>query len=59
VIEFADIYAYDLSTVILAGPTVLLVAFALAAAWMNRVPSHIRACDPAPKALRLADFQPL
>jgi len=47
-IEFANIYAYDLNTVILAGPAILLVAFALAAAWMNRVPSHVRAFDPAP-----------
>jgi hypothetical protein len=47
-IEFANIYAYDLNTVILAGPVVLLVAFALAAARLNRVPSPIRTADPAP-----------
>ena len=47
-IEFASIYAYDLNTLILAGPTVLLAVFALAAAWMNRVPTRVRAFNPAP-----------
>jgi len=46
--EFADIFAYDLNTVILAGPAVVLAAFALAAAWMNHVPSHVRALEMAP-----------
>ena len=46
--EFADIFAYDLNTVIVAGPAVLLAAFALAVASMNRVPSRVRALDLAP-----------
>ena len=46
--EFADIYAYDLNTVIVAGPAVVLAIFALAAAWMNHVPSRVRALDLAP-----------
>jgi hypothetical protein len=46
--QFADIFAYDLNTVVLAGPAVVLVAFALAAAWINRVPSRVRAFDLAP-----------
>ncbi|HEY6256054.1 MAG TPA: hypothetical protein VIY51_09710 [Xanthobacteraceae bacterium] len=46
--EFADISAYDLNTVILAGPVVLLVIFALIAARMNRVPTRVRAFELAP-----------
>jgi len=46
--QFADIFAYDLNTVILAGPAVLLAALALAAAWINRVPTRVRALDLAP-----------
>jgi hypothetical protein len=46
--EFANISVYDLNTLIMAGPTVLLVAFALAVAFMNRVPSRVRAFDLAP-----------
>jgi hypothetical protein len=46
--QFADIFAYDLNTVIVAGPAVLLVAFALAAAWVNRVPTRARALELAP-----------
>jgi hypothetical protein len=46
--EFADIFAYDLNTVILAGPAVALALFSFAVAWMNHVPSRIRAFDLAP-----------
>jgi hypothetical protein len=46
--EFADIFAYDLNTVVLAGPAVVLAIFALATAWMNHVPSRVRAFDLAP-----------
>jgi hypothetical protein len=46
--EFADIFAYDMNTVILAGPAVVLAIFALAAAWMNREPTRVRVFDPAP-----------
>ena len=46
--EFADIFAYDLNTVVLAGPAVVLAIFALAAAWMNHVPSRVRALEMAP-----------
>ena len=43
--EFADIFAYDLNTVILAGPAVVLAVFT---AWANHVPSRIRALELAP-----------
>jgi hypothetical protein len=46
--EFADIFAYDLNTVILAGPAVVLAVFSFAVAWMNHVPSRVRAFDLAP-----------
>jgi hypothetical protein len=46
--EFADIFFYDLNTVILAGPAVLLAVFALAAAWLNHAPTPIRTVDLAP-----------
>ena len=46
--EFADIFTYDLNTVIVAGPVVVLAIFTLAAAWMNHVPSRVRAFDLAP-----------
>jgi hypothetical protein len=46
--QFADIFAYDLNTVIVAGPAVLLAIFTLAAAWTNHVPSRVRALDLAP-----------
>jgi len=46
--QFADIFAYNLNTLIVAGPAVLLAAFAVAVAWMNRVPSRVRALDLAP-----------
>lgn len=50
--EFAAIYSYDLTTVILAGPAVLLAIVALGAAWMNRVPRRIGAPDLAPVIAR-------
>lgn len=46
--EFADIFAYDLNTVVVAGPAVVLAAFAVAVAWINRVPTRVRAFDLAP-----------
>jgi hypothetical protein len=46
--EFADIFAYDLNTVILAGPAVVLAIFSFAVARMNHVPSRVRAFDLAP-----------
>lgn len=46
--EFANLFAHNLNTVVLATPTVVLVAFALAVALMNRVPSRVRALDLAP-----------
>jgi hypothetical protein len=46
--QFADIFAYDLNTAIVAGPAVVLAIFTLAAAWMNHVPSRVRAFDMAP-----------
>ena len=46
--EFAAIFAYDLNTVILAGPAVVLAIFALAAGWMNHVPSRVSAYELAP-----------
>jgi hypothetical protein len=46
--ESADIFAYGLNTVIVAGPAVVLAIFALATAWMNHVPSRVRALDLAP-----------
>jgi hypothetical protein len=48
IMESADIFAYGLNTVIVAGPAVVLAIFALAAAWMNRVPSRVRALALAP-----------
>jgi hypothetical protein len=46
--QFADIFAYDLNTLIVAGPAVLLAVFAFAVARMNRVPTRVRALDLAP-----------
>jgi hypothetical protein len=46
--EFANIFASDLNTVVLAGPAIVLAIFALAAAWRNRVPTRVRAFDMAP-----------
>jgi hypothetical protein len=46
--EFAEIFAYDLNTVILAGPAVVLAILAFAAAWMNHVPSRVSAFEMAP-----------
>ncbi len=45
-IEFANVS--DLDTLILAGPTVLLVIFALALGWKNRIPTRVRAFELAP-----------
>jgi hypothetical protein len=48
-IEFADIFAYDLSTVVfMVGMTVMVTAGAVVVAWMNRVPTTVRALDLAP-----------
>jgi len=47
-IEFANISAIDLNTLVTAGPTAILVVFALAVALMNRVPSRVSAFDLAP-----------
>jgi hypothetical protein len=46
--EFAEIFAYDLNTVILAGPAIILAIFAFATAWTNHVPSRVSAFDMAP-----------
>ena len=46
--QFADIFAHDLSTVIVAGSAVVLAALAFAAAWINRVPTRVRALDLVP-----------
>jgi hypothetical protein len=45
--EFADIFAYDMNTVILAGPAAILAFFALAAAWMGRAPARAFVRAPA------------
>jgi hypothetical protein len=44
--EFTDFA--DLNAFVLAAPTVVLVIFALTAAWMNRVPTRVRAFELAP-----------
>ena len=46
--EFADIFAYDLNTAILAGPVFVLAIFSFAVPWMNHVPSRVRAFDLTP-----------
>jgi hypothetical protein len=46
--QFADIFAYDLNTVIVAGPALLLAALAFAVARINRVPTRVCAFDLAP-----------
>jgi hypothetical protein len=48
-IEFADIFSYDLNTVILAGPVLVLWGFALFAAYMDRVPEQNPAFQLAPE----------
>jgi hypothetical protein len=50
--EFADIFAYDLSTLIVAGPAVVLAAFALAAAWLNRAPTRVLRSGAGIRAVR-------
>ena len=46
---FTDIFAYDPSTIVfMAGSAVLLAVLGIAAARMNRVPSHVRALELAP-----------
>jgi hypothetical protein len=44
--EFTDFA--DVNAVVLAAPTVVLVIFALAAAWMNHVPSRGKTANLAP-----------
>ena len=44
--EFTDFA--EVNAVVLAAPTFLLIAFTLVAAWMNHVPSRIRAFELAP-----------
>jgi hypothetical protein len=46
--QFADIFACDPNTVIVAGAAVVLAILAFAAAWINRVPTRVRALDLAP-----------
>ena len=38
----------EVNAVVLAAPTILLIAFALVTAWMNHLPSRIRAFELAP-----------
>ena len=48
-IEFADIFAYDLSAIVFTtGTVILLTASLLVAAWANHVPSPISAFELAP-----------
>jgi hypothetical protein len=48
-IEFADIFAYDLSSAVFTmGGIMLLTAAIFAVAMMNRVPTTVRAFDMAP-----------
>jgi hypothetical protein len=48
-IEFADIFAYDLSTVVfMVGSSVPLTISLLATAWANHVPSRVSAFEFAP-----------
>jgi hypothetical protein len=44
--EFTDFA--DVNAVVLAAPTVVLVIFALAAAWMNHVPSRSKTANLEP-----------
>jgi hypothetical protein len=44
--EFTDFA--DLNAIVLAAPTVVLAIFAITTAWMNRVPSRVRAFELAP-----------
>jgi hypothetical protein len=48
-IEFANILAYDLGTLVLmVGTAVMVTAGAVVVARMNRVPTTVRALDLAP-----------
>jgi hypothetical protein len=48
-IEFADIFAYDLSSMVFtAGTCLLLTISLLAVAWTNHVPSRVSAFELAP-----------
>jgi len=48
-IEFADIFAYDLSSVVFTiGTTALLTLSLLVVAWANHVPSRVSAFEMAP-----------
>jgi hypothetical protein len=48
-IEFADIFAYDLSSMVFTIGTTALVTLSLfMVAWANHVPSRVRAFDMAP-----------
>ena len=51
--ELAGIFAYDLNTMIVAGPVVALALFSLAVAWLNHVPTRVRAFDLAPVVCRM------
>jgi hypothetical protein len=46
--QFANIFAYDPNTLMAAGSAVVLAALAFAAAWINHVPTRVRALDLAP-----------
>ena len=48
-IEFADVFAYDLSAVVFTtGTLALLTISLLAAAWANHAPSRVSAFELAP-----------
>ncbi|HEY4403060.1 MAG TPA: hypothetical protein VGN55_00300 [Xanthobacteraceae bacterium] len=48
-IEFADIFAYDLSGIVFTSGTIILLAICLlATAWANHVPSRVSAFESAP-----------
>jgi predicted HAD superfamily phosphohydrolase len=46
--EFADVFAYDLtSTVYVAGSIIALIVFAAAAIWTNREPAQVSEFSPS------------
>jgi hypothetical protein len=48
-LEFADIFAYDLSSIVFtSGTIVLLTVSLLATAWANHVPGRVSAFELAP-----------
>jgi hypothetical protein len=48
-IEFADIFAYDLSSLVFTAGTCLLVTLGLlSVAWANHVPSRVSAFELTP-----------